>query len=172
MAIGRIGAAGFAFAVLAAEAGGAAAQTAAAAKERLLGSWVLVSNYVQYQDGSRDNVVGDDPRGMVTYDTAGRFTYVIMGDGRKRFAADNRMQGTDEENRSVMVASLAFYGTYTVEDGGHLTWHVERASFPNWDGTALKVSVTFEGDRMVQVAPAIPSPRGPYVPHTVWQRSK
>lgn len=142
-------------------------------KEQVVGTWMLVSNYAERADGTRLQTFGTDPKGMVIYQPNGRFAYIIMGDVRKKFAAGNRMEGTDAENKSVVQGSISYYGTYSVDEAAKtLTWNIERASFPNWDGTTRKISVSVSGDRLSQVAAPIPSAGGAYVPHLEWVRAK
>ena len=141
-------------------------------KEDIVGTWVLVSNYVERADGTRLQTFGTDPKGRAIYDAGGRFSYIIMGDIRKRFSAGSRMEGTDEENRSVVQGSISFFGTYAVDEAdGTVTWTIERASFPNWDGTSRNISIRVAGDRLYQVAAPIASAGGAYVPHLEWVRA-
>lgn len=141
--------------------------------EDIVGTWVLVSNYVEREDGTRLQTFGTDPKGRAVYDPGGWFSYIIMGDIRKRFAAGSRMEGTDEENRSVVQGSISFFGTYAVNEADKtVTWTIERASFPNWDGTSRNITVSVRSDRLYQVAAPIASPGGAYVPHLEWVRAK
>ena len=140
--------------------------------EDIVGTWVLVSNYVEREDGSRLQTFGTDPKGRAIYDASGRFSYLIMGDIRKKFDAGSRMEGTDEENRSVVQGSISFFGTYTVNEADKtVTWTIERASFPNWDGTSRKITVSVADNRLYQVAAPIASSGGAFVPHLEWVRA-
>src|SRR5205085_10357476 len=67
-------------------------------KDQVVGTWTLVSNYAERADGTRLQTFGKDPKGIAVYDGNGRFAYIIMGDVRKKFGANNRMEGSDEEN--------------------------------------------------------------------------
>jgi hypothetical protein len=141
-------------------------------EQELVGTWLLVSNYVEREDGTRLQTFGTDPKGMAVYDASGRFSYMIMGNIRKKFTAGNRMEGTDEENRSVVQGSMSFFGTYAVDEATKtVTWSIERASFPNWDGTSRKISIDIVGDRLHQVAAPIHATGGAYVPHLEWMRA-
>ena len=48
-----------------------------------------------------------------------------------------------------MQGSIAFFGTYTVDEAGK-TWaeHVESCTFPNWTGTDRKESFSISGDEL------------------------
>jgi Lipocalin-like domain len=140
-------------------------------KDRLVGSWSLVSNYQQYPDGTKTNIFGENQKGNVMFDRRGRFSFHIYNPDRPKFASNNRMEGTAEENKRAVQSTIAYYGTYSVnEKDSMLTYHIEYCTFPNWDGTDRKASVTFKGDEFRQVSAPIPSSKGTFVPHVVWKR--
>ena len=45
-------------------------------------------------------------------------------------------------------------------------------SFPNWEGSERKTSVTVNGDDLSYTADPISSATGPYIPHVTWKRAK
>jgi hypothetical protein len=142
-------------------------------KDQIVGTWTLVSNYVEFQDGRREEPFGGDQKGFASFDTNGRFSWLIMGAARKKFAANNRLEGTPEENKAAVAGTVAYWGTYAVDDAkGTITYNIERSMYPNWDGTARTASVTIAGNELKQVSAPIPSSRGTYVPNLVWQRAK
>ena len=68
---------------------------------------------------------------------------------------------------------IAFFGTYTVDEPTRtVTWHVEQCSFPNWEGSERKTTVTLNGDDLSYTADPIPSSAGPYIPHVTWKRAR
>jgi len=143
-------------------------------REQLVGTWDLVSTYAVRQDGSRlDDPFGPNPSGRYMLDATGRFSYMIYGSGRLKFASNNRREGTPEENKTTVQGVIAFYGTYTVDESARtVTWHVERCTFPNWEGSDRKTIVTLNGDDLSYTADPISSAAGPYVPHVKWKRAK
>jgi hypothetical protein len=51
--------------------------------------------------------------------------------------------GTPEENKAILHGSLLLFGTYSLDEAdGTLTLHMERSSFPNWNGTDQKRVIT------------------------------
>src|SRR5690242_2582520 len=111
-------------------------------KEQLVGTWDLVSNYAVRQDGSRLDPFGPSPSGRYMLDAGGRFSYMIYGSGRPKYASNNRREGTPEENKATVQGVIAFFGTYTVDESARtVTWHVERCTFPNWEGSDRKTTV-------------------------------
>jgi len=142
-------------------------------KDRLVGSWSLVSNYQEYPDGTKTNIFGENQKGNVMFDRRGRFSFHIYNPDRPKFASNNRMEGTVEENKRAVQSAIAYYGTYSVnEKDSTLTYHIEYCTFPNWDGTDRTSSVTFKGDEFRQASTPIPSSKGTFVPHVVWKRIK
>jgi len=142
-------------------------------KEQIIGTWDLVANYAERQDGSRLDAFGPSPSGRYMLDAGGRFSYMIYGSGRPKFASNNRREGTAEENKAAVQGIITFYGTYVVDEPAHtVTWQVERCSFPNWEGSERKTSVTVNGDDLSYTADPIPSATGPYIPHVTWKRAK
>jgi Lipocalin-like domain len=72
----------------------------------------------------------------------------------KAVAANKRDKGTPEENTAIVLGSLAYYGTYTM-NGTDLVLHVEGSSFPNWTGTDQKrTNVTLTADQLTYTNPA------------------
>ena len=142
-------------------------------REQLIGTWGLVSSYAVRQDGSRLDPFGPNPTGRYMLDAAGRFSYMIYGSGRPKFASNNRREGTPEENKAAVQGIITFYGTYVVDESAHtVTWQVERCSFPNWEGSERKTTVILNGDDLSYTADPIPSSAGPYIPHVTWKRAR
>ena len=109
----------------------------------------MVSNTNMRPDGSKFEALGPNPRGVFILDGGGHFVITIVGEGRRKFASNSRLQGTPEENEAAVHGAIAYFGTYTVSEGDHtLNFHIDRCTFPNWDGTNQKRSVTITGDEM------------------------
>jgi hypothetical protein len=83
------------------------------------------------------------------------------------------VKGPKRKTKQRSRVSSRFYGTYIVDESAHtVTWQVERCSFPNWEGSERKTSVTVNGDDLSYTADPIPSAAGPYTPHVTWKRAK
>ena len=123
--------------VLVLRAGEAAAQQATmSAQEQFVGTWSLVSIHYVEKDGRKVEPFGPGPRGMLVFDAAGRFATQVMAANRPHFASNNRMIGTPEEHMAVSRGVVAYFGSYTLDEPGHvITLHIEQSSFPNWNGT-------------------------------------
>jgi Lipocalin-like domain len=118
---------------------------AQAAKE-LVGTWSLVSETYE-QNGKTTQPYGPSPQGIQIFGSDGRFAVIIVNPDLPKFASDNRVAGTAEENKAVVQGSLAYFGTYTVDDADK-TWSVqiEGATFPNWIGRSEKRTIAITGD--------------------------
>lgn len=104
-------------------------------KEAVLGSWELVSLTVVKGD-KRIDLFGENARGMQVMMDDGRFMNLITRESLPLFAGNNRMRATDEEYRAVGQGANAFYGTYSVnEQTQEVTFNLDVATFPNWEGT-------------------------------------
>jgi hypothetical protein len=73
-----------------------------------------------------------------------------------KFAAKNRLKGTDTEYRGVVQGMISGYGTYTVE-GDSVTIKWIASSYPNRAGTAEKRTYKITGDEMTSVNPTAAS---------------
>jgi hypothetical protein len=139
-------------------------------KEQVVGTWTMVSNAGIHPDGSKYEPLGPNPRGVFMLDANGHFAITLLGEGRRKFASNNRLESTPDENKSVVQSAIAYFGTYTVNEADHaLNFHIERCTFPNWDGTDQKRSVTITGDEMKYTNTAA---SGGGKAELVWKRAK
>ncbi len=139
--------------------------------QQIQGSWILVSIYNE-QDGKKTDVFGPNPRGFMVLTPEGRFSYVLLRASLPKFASNNRMKGTAEENQAVVQGSHATFGRYTVASDKEQTvnLHIEGSTFPNWDGQDQKRVMTVKGDEMRLINPT-PS-FGGGVNYVVYKRAK
>ncbi len=135
--------------VVAAGVGGGNAQQPMTAAQQFVGTWSLVSIHYVEKDGRKIEPFGPGAKGMLVFDAGGRFATQVMAAGRPRFASNNRMIGTPEENKAMSQGVVAYFGTYTVDEPNHVvTLHIEQSSFPNWNGTDQKRKFAFTGDEL------------------------
>ena len=122
--------------------------------QQLQGTWTLVSA-VNEQDGKKTDVFGPNPRGTLILTPEGRYAMIMVRAGLPKFASNNRMKGTAEENQAVVQGSSTTFGTYTVASDKEQTvnLHVEGATFPNFDGQDQKRILTVKGDELTVVNP-------------------
>ena len=143
--------------VLAIPAGDAAAQT----MKSVAGTYTAVSV----------PAFGDKPRGMMILAADGRYTIIVGRGSLAKIASGNRTKATADENKMVVDGSIAHYGKYTIDDKGKaITFHVDMATFPNWDGQPQKRALKVSGDTLTYTVTA-PSAGGP-ANDVVWKRIK
>ncbi len=124
-------------------------------KDAIVGTWKYVSVDLVRPDGTRTPLYGPDPQGLATFDAAGNYLLMTARGGQRRFASNNREQGTPEENKSVVQGSIAHFGRYTIDEGGQsITFHIQTSTFPNWNGTDQKRPLTINGDTLKWVTPS------------------
>ena len=116
-----------------------AATKAKVSKKQLIGNWILVSNTntaaISRPFGAND--------GYATFAADGRFSITLLRSDLPKFASNNRDTGTADENKAIVQGTNAYFGTYSLNEAdGTLTLHIERASFPNWDGTDQQRLIT------------------------------
>jgi hypothetical protein len=116
------------------------AATAQTAKD-LVGSWDVVSAVNTAKDSTKSEVFGPNPKGMLMFGSDGRFMQIFTRPGLPKFAADNRLQGTPDENKAIVQGSIATFGTYSVVNKV-LILHVEGSTWPSWTGTDQKRPLT------------------------------
>jgi hypothetical protein len=134
----------------------------------LAGTWTLVAADVVHPDGTRAHDYGDAPKGRLMIDRAGRYSLQIFRSDRQRFGNPAKARGTAQEYRAAVMGSSTHYGTLAVEPGKHqLVFHIEVASFPNWEGQVQTRTFELHGDTLSYRVP--PRPNGD-VPISVWRR--
>lgn len=117
-------------------------------KEQFVGVWTLVSTEHQRSDGEVVYPFGPDAVGRLIYTPNGHFFVGVMRRERTSFASGDFRQGTPEEIQAAYEGCLFYYGTYEVHEEGVVIHHVERSSFPNWDGGDQRRYFEFSGDRL------------------------
>ena len=128
-------------------------QTRKSDKEQLVGSWILVS--LTAGDGAKQTMpYGPNPKGTMMVDANGRFSITVVRSDLPRFASDNRMTGTAEENMAIVQGCIAYFGTYSIDEATHvITVNVEGSTFPNFDGGTQTRILSFNGDEMTYLNP-------------------
>jgi len=99
------------------------------------GTWTLAFADVKHPDGTRTHDYGDAPKGMLQIDHAGNYSLFVLDRSRPRFAANDKKAGTPGEFREATLGASAHFGTVAIDPmKGTLTFHIEGATYPNWEG--------------------------------------
>lgn len=136
----------------------------------LVGTWsvVLVDNISA--DGSRVALYGDHPEGLLMFDRQGRYSLQLLNAERVKFAQNDKSKGTPEEIKAAVEGANSHFGHYSVDPDKHtITFRIEHASFPNWDGTVQVRSFNITGDRLTYTVPN-PTTDQRATGEVVWER--
>jgi lipocalin-like protein len=126
--------------------GGAA--MAQPATDQFKGTWALVSIRYVSPNGTSIEPFGPNAKGMLVFDGT-RFATQVVAANLPKFASNNRMIGTLKEYEAISHGVVAYFGTYTVKEADRiLTLHIERSSFPNWEGVDQLRKFEFVGDEL------------------------
>jgi hypothetical protein len=141
---------------------------AIAVEPSLVGTWTLVAADVQHPDASRARDYGAAPKGLLLIDAQGHYSLQIFKAERPQFASGDKGAGTPSEYKAAVMGSSTHFGTISVDPAGKtLTFHIQNASFPNWEGQQQKRSYELKGDELTYRV--VPRPNGD-VPISVWHR--
>jgi len=122
-------------------------------KQQLVGTWTFISSTTKLPDGSP--LWGASPKGLTIFTENGRFVDVIVRSDREKFASNNRLRGTSEENKATAQGTISVFGTYTVDEAGKsYTAYIEGSSYPNLEGTVQTRPFTISGDELTFTNPA------------------
>jgi len=142
----------------------------ARAELSLAGTWTLVAADVLHADGTRGPDYGAAPKGLLLIDAQGHYSLQIFKAERPRFASGDKQTATPGEYQGAVLGSSTHFGTIVVEPAaGTLTFKIENASFPNWEGTEQKRTFELSGDELSYRVPARPDGN---IPISVWRRLK
>ena len=149
--------------------GTAWAQAIAQSAKDFVGTWTLVSSTTE-REGVKSDTFGPNPKGLLVFDAGGRYVITFCAANLPKFASNNRANGTTDENKAIVTGSLTHFGTYTVNEADKsFTFHIENATFPNWDKTEQKRAFVISGDELKYTTP-VASAGGTAA--LIWKRAK
>jgi len=127
---------------------GQAQQTQAAPpktmKEALVGAWRILIIDAVNADNTQTPLMGPNPAGTLIFSPNGQYSeQIVRTNDRVRFASNDRLKGTPQEVKAAAEQIITHFGTWSVDEGSKtLTFRIEASSFPNWDGTTQKRTIT------------------------------
>jgi hypothetical protein len=138
----------------------------------LQGTWTLDAAYEVHADGTRTTIFGDHPKGLMMVDRQGDYNLQIFKGDRPLFAAGDKTKATPDEYRAAVLGSSTHFGKVAIDPMRHqLTFSIEGASFPNWEGKAQVRDFTYEHDLLSYAVPASASGDGT-IAYSAWRRAK
>jgi lipocalin-like protein len=139
-------------------------------KDQIVGTWIYVSSAGKRDDGT--NVPRPSLQGAVTYTADGRFHFITTRTDAPKLASKDTSRPTPEEAMAIASGSIAYTGTYTVDEATKtIHANVETSTFPNIVGAPnQRRIVTFiTADEMKITNPRTPSG---VTLEFVWKRAK
>jgi hypothetical protein len=137
---------------------------------KLIGTWTLVLVDNILPDGSRVELYDPSPQGILMFDAHGNYSLQILRASRVKFAANDKSQGTLEEYKAAVQGSNTHFGKYTIdESNGTITFYIEHASYPNWEGTEQKRLYTLNNNELKYTVPT-PTTGAGATGEVVWKR--
>ena len=134
----------------------------------LAGTWTLAAADVLHPDGTRTPDFGAAPKGVLLIDKEGHYSLQIFRADRPHFSSDDKGKGSDAEYKAAVMGSSTHFGTISMDSArGELVFHIDGASFPNWEGQQQHRPYKLKGNMLsYRVSPR---PNGD-VPISVWRR--
>jgi len=86
-------------------------------KDQLVGAWTLVAVAGEHADGSKFEPFGHNPKGIIIFSDDGHFSLFQSSAEVSKIAANDRAKATTEEATAIVRESIAYYGTYEVNEG-------------------------------------------------------
>ena len=129
-------------------------------KDQIVGVWTMVSADSVRADGTRAETFGPDPKGVIVFSSEGRFSLIQMRAELPRIAANSRDLGTPEENKSIVSGSIAYFGTYMVNEVDKtLTLKLEGSTYANLlaSGEQKRVITSLTAEDLKFTNPRTPS---------------
>lgn len=99
-------------------------------KDQVIGTWIYVSSTAKRDDGS--SVPRPSLQGAVTYTADGHFHFITTRTDMPKLASSDPSRPTSEEAMAIASGSVAYTGTYTVDEKTKtIHANVETSTFPN-----------------------------------------
>lgn len=125
-------------------------------KERLVGTWRLVSFVFELSNGAGVDGFGPRPLGLLVHDRHDNLAAQIMNPDRPRFASGDRRTGTLSELHAAIEGYIASFGTYEIDEAAGSVIHDVRADlFPNAAGIRKKRFFELADDRLILRVPPV-----------------
>jgi Lipocalin-like domain len=139
-------------------------------KDQLIGTWIYVSSTGKRDDGS--NVPRPNLRGAVTYTADGHFHFITTSVDAPNYASGDPVRPSPDEAMATASRSIAYTGTYTVDEGTRtILPTIEASTFPNLVGAPnqRRVVTSIGPDEMRFTNPRTPAG---VTLEFVWKRSR
>lgn len=121
-------------------------------RKEFVGTWSLVAVENTNADGSKTLPYGENPVGLLVFTNTGDYAIQILKAVRPKVAANDKNKATPQENAELVQGNNSHFGTYSVDETKHtITFNVQHALYPNWEGAAQIRSYTLENNILTYV---------------------
>ena len=111
---------------------GAALAQQNSTKEQIVGAWSLVSVISETEDGKWGEPFGTAPKGVMIFSSAGHFSLFQSRAEIPKIAANDRAKATPEEAQAIVASTIAYYGTYSIDEASKaMSVKLEASTFAN-----------------------------------------
>jgi hypothetical protein len=120
--------------------------------KELAGVWSLVSVENIDREGGKTFPYGEQPQGMLVFTSGGDYAIQILKAARPKVTANDKNKATPEENAALVQGNNSHFGHFSVDEKQHtIRFNIERAFYPNWEGTVQERSYTLEHNMLKYV---------------------
>ncbi len=116
-------------------------------KRQFVGTWSLVAVENINPDSSKTLPYGISPQGLLVFEPNGDYAIQILKAVRPKVVANDKNKATPEENATLVQGNNSHFGKYSVDENKYtITFKVEHAFYPNWEGTVQERTYTLESN--------------------------
>jgi len=103
--------------------------------EKLIGTWLQVSIDTVAADGTRRPLYGENPKGVVIYTSDGYFSLMQARADLPKLQSGLPAKATAEEAKAVITGSIAYFGTYFLDEASDtLSLDIHASTLANFTG--------------------------------------
>jgi hypothetical protein len=150
---------------------GAASSQQKSTVQMIVGTWTLLSVTSEMDDGKKGEPFGSSPKGIMIFTSDGHFSLFQSRAEIPKIAANDRAKATPEEAQAIVASSIAYYGTYTIDEAAKVmsvnlatSTFANVAAVPNQKRTITALTA----DELKFSNPRTPSGM---TLHTTWKRA-
>lgn len=101
-------------------------------KDAIVGAWSLVSVTSETDDGKKGEPFGPSPKGIIIFSNDGHFSLFQSRADVPKIAANDRAKATPEEAQTIVSSSIAYYGTYSIDEQKKvMVVNLAASTYPN-----------------------------------------
>jgi hypothetical protein len=104
-------------------------------REELVGTWLQVSIDTVAADGTKRPLYGENPKGVVIYTSDGYFSLMQARADLPKLQSGLPSKATAEEAKAVIAGSIAYFGTYSLDEATDiLSLDIHASTLANFVG--------------------------------------